>query len=240
VAVTRARPTGSAAGVTASRAGTGKSRQTPIRMPKASALRALRICCERSPIRMPRHRSRPKASTRATPTGTRRPVIAGSRGSRYSVKTIAPRDTEAQVESQSLQPTTNPGYSPKQRRTNTYWPPDWATIAPGSAREIAPSSAYSPPMIHTPRNKAGLGSPAATSPGVRRIPIIIVLPMITAMPKETPNTWSSFPRLISVTSGGGTATRAASGTDMWSTLPSGGSMVCGCSRAHGLYRSRGV
>jgi hypothetical protein len=30
---------------------------------------------------------------------------------------------------------------------------------------------------------------------VRRIPTSMVLPMITAMPKETPRTWSSLPRL---------------------------------------------
>jgi hypothetical protein len=48
--------------------------------------------------------------------------MPGSRGSRYSAKTIAPRETVAQVEIQSFQPTTNPGYSPRPRRTNTYCP----------------------------------------------------------------------------------------------------------------------
>ncbi len=85
-------PAGSTSGATASRAGTGKSRQKAISTPKASALRALRICCERSPTRIPRQRSRPNRSTRATPAGTRRPAMAGTRASRYSVKTIAPRD----------------------------------------------------------------------------------------------------------------------------------------------------
>ena len=78
--MTRAIPAGSAAGVTASRAGTGRSRQTAIRIPKASALRALRICCERSPTRIPRQSSRPNRSTRATPAGTRRPAMAGQQG----------------------------------------------------------------------------------------------------------------------------------------------------------------
>ena len=110
-------------------------------MPNASALSALRICCEKSPARMPRQSSSPKSSTRATPAGTRRPASAGTSGSRYSVKTIAPSATGAQVEIQSLQPTTNAGYSPSPRRTNGYWPPDRATIAPGSASEMAPSSA---------------------------------------------------------------------------------------------------
>ena len=46
-----------------------------------------------------------------------------------------------QVEIQSDQPTMKPGYRPRALRTMTYCPPDWATMAPGSAREMVPSSA---------------------------------------------------------------------------------------------------
>ena len=94
-----------------------------------------------SPTRIPRHSSRPNTSTSATATTIRRPAIAGNIGSRYSAKTIPPSETVAQVESQSFHPTTKPGYSPRPRRTKTYWPPDSATIAPGSASDMAPSSA---------------------------------------------------------------------------------------------------
>src|SRR5687768_13863515 len=43
-------------------------------------------------------------------------------------------------------------------------------------------------------NHAGDGSAAATSPGVRRMPALMVLPTITVAPKTTPSTFSS-PRL---------------------------------------------
>ncbi len=79
MAVTSANPAGTAAGLAgkAVSAGTGRNRQAAIRPPNASALAAVRICWERSPIRMPRQSSRPKSSTRATPAATRRPASGG-------------------------------------------------------------------------------------------------------------------------------------------------------------------
>ena len=134
-------PAGSAAAAAASCAGAGSSRHSPISTPNATALSALRICCERSPIRIPRQSSSPKASTRSTPATDRLPDSAGTSGSRYSVITIAPSDMAPQTEIQSVHPTTKPGYSPKPRRTITYWPPDRVIIAPGSASESVASSA---------------------------------------------------------------------------------------------------
>ena len=55
-------------------------------------------------------------------------------------------------------------------------------------------------MSQTPMKNAGLGSRAATSPGVRRMPMRMVLPMSTATPKETPSIWSSLPRPVAGTS----------------------------------------
>src|SRR5438067_8945613 len=79
---------------------------------------------------------------------------------------------------------------------NTYHPPERGIIAPNSATEMAPSNAYTPPRIQTPMNKVGVGSCLATSPGVRRIPMPIVPPIVTANPKPTPRTRSSPPLLF--------------------------------------------
>src|SRR6266550_2082333 len=78
----------------------------------------------------------------------------------------------------------------------TYHPPERGIIAPSSATEIAPSNAYTPPRIQTPMNKVGVGSCDATSPGVRRIPIPMVPPIVTANPKPTPRTRSRPPLLF--------------------------------------------
>src|SRR5688500_7586099 len=49
-------------------------------------------------------------------------------------------------------------------------------------------------MIQTPMYSHGSGRRAATSPGVRRIPMPIVFPIVTASPKPTPRTARSRPR----------------------------------------------
>jgi hypothetical protein len=47
--------------------------------------------------------------------------------------------------------------------------------------------------------------------------------MMTAMPKETPRTWSSLPWLVAVVGGGDAAGATASGIGKVVSL-----MVCGC------------
>src|SRR5438105_1818502 len=49
-------------------------------------------------------------------------------------------------------------------------------------------------MTHTLRKSHGLGSLVAITPGVRRMPEPIVLPMMTASPKATPSTRNREPR----------------------------------------------
>src|SRR3954453_4691400 len=49
-------------------------------------------------------------------------------------------------------------------------------------------------MIQTPRNGQRVGSCAAMSPGVRRMPAPIMFPTVTARPNVTPRTVSSFAR----------------------------------------------
>src|SRR3954451_2782845 len=194
--VTNPRPDGSALAATALSPGTGTSRQTVIKPPNASAFAALSTCCERSPILMPRQSRNPKSRTRPTPAGTFHPANAGTSGWRYSVKTIPPSAIGPQVDIQSLHPTTNAGYSPSPRRTMGYWPPERPSMAPGSASDIAPIRAYNPPTIQMPMKSAGCGSWAATSPGVRRMPIRMVLPISTAIPNDTPRTRCSLPRPV--------------------------------------------
>src|SRR5437868_14146952 len=52
-------------------------------------------------------------------------------------------------------------------------------------------------MTHTLRKSHGLGSLVAITPGVRRMPEPIVLPMMTAKPKATPSSRSREPRCTS-------------------------------------------
>src|SRR5438045_2082626 len=66
-------------------------------------------------------------------------------------------------------------------------------------------------MTHTLRKSQGWGSLVAITPGVRRMPEPIVLPMMTAKPKATPNTRSSEPRCNSPL-GGAEETSACEGT----------------------------
>ena len=63
-------------------------------------------------------------------------------------------------------------------------------MVPSSASDTAPSSAYSPPAIHTARYSPVVGSCAATCPGVRKIPAPMVFPTMTASPNVTPSTRS--------------------------------------------------
>jgi hypothetical protein len=49
--------------------------------------------------------------------------------------------------------------------------------------------AYSPPMIQTERKGQNVGSCAAMSPGVRRMPAPMMLPTVTARPKVRPRTF---------------------------------------------------
>src|SRR5271168_582192 len=98
-----------------------------------------------------------------------------------------------QVDSQSLQPTTKPAYSPIARREKLYCPPLRGIEAPSSASEEAPKSAYIPPMTHIPMKSHAFGNIFAMSPGVRTMPAAMALPTATAMPNQTPRTCRSLP-----------------------------------------------
>jgi hypothetical protein len=59
----------------------------------------------------------------------------------YSPMTIAASEALLHVDSQSLQPMTNPAYGPIALRTNTVNPPDSGIIVPSSANAFAPNAA---------------------------------------------------------------------------------------------------
>ena len=88
--------------------------------------------------------------------------------------------------------------SPNARRAKTYMPPERGIIAPSSEYAVAPRSAFTAPKIHTPMNKAVLGSTFATLPGVPRMPPPIVAPTTIASPKAVPRTRRSPRGLLGV------------------------------------------
>src|SRR5437763_7091458 len=112
----------------------------------------------------------------------------------YSLMTMATAAAVPQVESQSLQPTRKPAYSPRPRREKLYWPPLSGMAAASSAMDEAPTSAYRPPMTQTPRNSGTFGSHCAISPGERTMPAAMVLPTAAAIPNHIPRTCKSLPR----------------------------------------------
>ena len=69
------------------------------------------------------------------------PARIGKRWPLYSLMTSATAAAVPQVESQSLQPTMKPAYSPKARREKLYCPPLRGIAAPSSAMEDAPQRA---------------------------------------------------------------------------------------------------
>jgi hypothetical protein len=92
------------------------TRAIRARAMRATALIRLVACWAASPIRIPRHWSSANATT--TPAAVRDswPARGATRGPEYSPRTMATAATLPQVASQSVQPTTNPGYGPSPRR----------------------------------------------------------------------------------------------------------------------------
>ena len=86
---------------------------------KASVFRRLVSSCVRPPQRTPRHCKTAKATVTEHETQASRPASAGKSAPAYSARTSATTATVPHVESQSLHPTTKPGYSPSARRAKT-------------------------------------------------------------------------------------------------------------------------
>src|SRR5256714_9155785 len=96
-----------------------KAKQAAMSAAKASVFRRLVSSCERLPQRTPRHCKTAKATATEDATVNSRPASEGVRTLAYSPMTSETAATVPHVESQSLHPTTKPGYSPKARRAKT-------------------------------------------------------------------------------------------------------------------------
>src|SRR5215470_11530528 len=123
-----------------------------IKTTKATVLIAAVASCVRLPHRTPRHCNTKNPAITSTEISLTCPASGGNSAPLYSAITMATAAAVPQVESQSLQPTTNPAYSPSARREKLYCPPLRGIAAPNSAMEGALKNAYSPPTIHTPKN----------------------------------------------------------------------------------------
>src|SRR5947209_15050375 len=96
-----------------------KAKQAAMSAAKASVFSKLVNSCERLPQRTPRHCKTAKATATDDATNNSRPASAGKRTLAYSPMTSETAATVPHVESQSLQPTTKPGYSPSAQPAKT-------------------------------------------------------------------------------------------------------------------------
>jgi hypothetical protein len=99
------------------------------------------IICALLPDLTPIHWSKANAIMTADPTAEAEPFGHPKSSALYSPMTIAASAALLHVDSQSLQPMTNPAYGPIARRTNTVNPPDSGIIVPSSASVFAPRPA---------------------------------------------------------------------------------------------------
>src|SRR6185437_14909622 len=141
IAANSAPPAGAAAGADALGALVRSRKHAAMSATSATPLSRLVIVCDCPLVRCPRHRMPVNTTTVAAATQLDSGFIAGTNSPTEVPITSDTAAVLAHVDSQSLQPITNPGYDPNACRANTYCPPDLGSIAPSSARFIAPSSA---------------------------------------------------------------------------------------------------
>ena len=99
------------------------------------------IICALLPDLTPIHCSRANQIMTADPIVEARPFGQPKSRAVYSPMTIAASAALLHVDSQSLQPMTNPAYGPMPLRTKTVNPPDSGIIVPSSASVFAPNAA---------------------------------------------------------------------------------------------------
>src|SRR5947208_11375970 len=124
-------------------AGPPRRKQAITKIRKAPVFIAAVESCAPLPQRIPRHCKTPNPQMMATEMISilLAPARMGKRCPLYSLMTMATAAAVPQVESQSLQPTMKPAYSPKARREKLYCPPLRGIAAPSSAMEDAPQRA---------------------------------------------------------------------------------------------------
>src|SRR6202022_4019529 len=137
----------------AARACPPQRKQAATTITKAKVFIAAVTSCVPLPHLMPRHCKTKNPMMTRTAMSLTWPPSNGMSSPLYSPMTIATAAAVPEVESQSLQPTMKPAYSPSARREKLYWPPLRGMAAPSSAMEDAPESAYNPPATQTPKKR---------------------------------------------------------------------------------------
>src|ERR1700719_1583620 len=125
----------------AARACPPQRKQAATTITKAKVFIAAVSSCVPLPHLMPRHCKTKNPRMMTTAMSLTWPANGGMSSLLYSPMTMATAAAVPQVESQSLQPTMNPAYSPSARWEKLYWPPLRGMAAPSSAMEDAPASA---------------------------------------------------------------------------------------------------
>ncbi len=117
------------------------------------------------------------------------PADRPSRLSRNSAKTTDSAATVVGVVTSTYsQPNTNAAASPYASRRNTYTPPARGSRVLSSATASAPQMLISPNAVQSPMMTSGFGTSPAMVGGVRKIPLPIVMPTISAVPPASPMT----------------------------------------------------
>src|SRR5580658_4961926 len=189
IAITNGQPLGIAGSAEAeaeeaARAWLPNAKHAATRTTNEAVLSAEVSSCVPLPQRIPRHCSRKNPQMILTAISGSCPARTGKKSRVYSAITMETAAAVPHVESQSLQPTMKPAYSPIARREKLYWPPLRGIEAPSSASDEAPKSAYIPPTTQTPRKSHAFGNTFAMSPGVRAIPAAMAFPTATAIPNH--------------------------------------------------------
>src|SRR3984893_16026386 len=125
----------------AARACPPQRKQAAMTITKADVLMAAVTSCVPLPHLMPRHCKMKNPTMTTTALSLTWLASGGISSPLYSAMTMATAAAVPQVESQSLQPTMKPAYSPRARREKLYWPPLRGKGGPSSAMDEAPKSA---------------------------------------------------------------------------------------------------
>ena len=92
------------------------------------------------------------------------------------------------VTNTKIQPNTNAAASPYASRRKTYTPPVRGSIELSSATVRAPQMLMRPNATQSAMMMSGLGTRPAIVGGVRKMPLPMVMPTMSAVPLEKPMT----------------------------------------------------
>jgi hypothetical protein len=158
---------------------------------KAATLTRVVASLTAAPTRAPSTLAKVSATIAAMPIAwtVNAPVGTRSRLSRNSPNTVARAAMVAGVvTSTAIQPNTKAAASPYASRRKTYTPPVRGSIELSSATVRAPQMQMRPNATHNAMMRRGFGTSAAIVGGVRKMPLPMVMPTMSAVPLEKPMT----------------------------------------------------